>query len=363
MSPTLAASTAFASLIVAGCSLPHASAPQDSRPTDTVTDEPRVDVDVTVRDVIDDPVADREDVMGLDVDDASDVADASDASDGSLDADVRSEAGDGGDAADTSVDSGDPVDSGRVDSGVCAAGLTACGPGIGCVDTTTSLDHCGRCNSPVTNRALVCRRSTALPPLDCADLLRARPSSVSSVYAIDPDDDSVGVNVFCDMATAEGGWTVVYSNLGASFASDVEASRPWNLPPALSMRSNRMLVAFRAADGAAERSSAAVSALPTEFRAAGPFVLRRLVLTNFPVSVNGVARMSTLRVGADNFSDSDCGGGFTAGSWGKFCFDGTAAPFFASWATGAADGCSTSDMLYSSTPCGPTRQFTIAVAP
>jgi cysteine-rich repeat protein len=54
--------------------------------------------------------------------------------------------------------------------------------------------------------------SQALP--SCLDILNANPSAQSGVYSIDPDGagGNAQFNVYCDMATAGGGWTVVFDS-------------------------------------------------------------------------------------------------------------------------------------------------------
>ncbi len=152
--------------------------------TDAVTDNPSGDapqtetnVDVlqdtahdVMRDTSPNDIVDAEDVMSdaVDVIDSStDVLDAGDLdasrdADATLVADVDARMTDVIDVPDTIDVSPDVRPDVLVDTGqdrVCATGLTMCG--INCVDTSSSLTHCGRCDNPCVNGS-TCVSSTCV---------------------------------------------------------------------------------------------------------------------------------------------------------------------------------------------------------
>jgi hypothetical protein len=192
----------------------------------------------------------------------------------------------------------------------------------------------------------------AMTPASCNAILIANPAAPSGSYVIEG-----GVDVYCDMVAAGGGWTVVFlapsSNLSALPIAYTSA------PPQLLATATDALMAYRDATELA-LSNAASFALPAAWRTDTPFDAPDIDAP-IDVSIDGATPVAgTLHFGIGNFN-TQCGDPWIDGSYGRVCIEGTTAPFYSGFDVGVSDLCSDSQSSFNAAECSASLQFSIAV--
>jgi len=198
----------------------------------------------------------------------------------------------------------------------------------------------------------------------CAAIHACDATMPSGNYLIAPDGptDAAPVLVFCDMAIAGGGWTVIYLadniNLNSTAIPYTVASQR------LRDNSTQALIAFRNLNLNMVGSDWATFDLPAAWRASNPLTATPPQDLTVSASVNGgLPALAQLRYGIANFAALCDDAWITTSNYGRVCLQGTKAAFYSGFTTpsGTTDYCALSTDVYSTRPCSDMIRFSIAV--
>ncbi len=112
----------------------------------------------------------------------------------------------------------------------CKAGATNCSGK--CVDTQTDGGNCGACGNACAS-GKSCIKGKCGVAASCAKILASNPLAKSGVYTIQPIYGGSSFSAHCDMSTAGGGWTRVFSiKLGSGLGCTMTTAAKGNVSSA-----------------------------------------------------------------------------------------------------------------------------------
>ncbi len=242
----------------------------------------------------------------------------------------------------------------------CPSGRGDCNGSSGDMCETnifTSVGHCGRCGHTCAAGER-CDAGTCVAPRHCRDIHANWPSLPSGTYTIRPDASTV--SVWCDMDTAAGGWTVIYQYPGQRRPPMMIDYTVNNL--AIPGAATEALIAYRDGSYRVTDPSWAFFPIPAAWQTASPFRARNSDANVRVTQATGSTMMHNLRFGYAEFGN-DCRSGWDMmHNGGRICIEGTTAPFFCEFVSGAYDDyCPNSNQRFSDANCSTGRRFSIAV--